>query len=100
MKRATTSGCSVGLAANFAIDIAFYLSCPDDSSAIWQMVAGASRWRTGGSLWLPDMPEKDPRSWPPYLAISLLHLHGITEITRTLQSISRDRNRVLNVISL
>jgi hypothetical protein len=37
---------------------------------------------------------------PRNLAISLLHLRGITEITRTLQSISRDRNRVLNVITL
>lgn len=30
------------------------------------------------------------------LAISLLYLAGITEITRTLQAIGRDRNRILN----
>jgi hypothetical protein len=30
------------------------------------------------------------------LAISLLHLNGVTEITRTLQAIARDRNRILN----
>jgi len=34
------------------------------------------------------------------IGISLLHLAGITEITRTLQSISRDRNRVLRVLPL
>jgi predicted transposase YbfD/YdcC len=34
------------------------------------------------------------------LAISLLHLAGITAIIRTLQSISRDRSRVLNVLPL
>lgn len=34
------------------------------------------------------------------IGISLLHLAGITEITRTLQSISRDRNRVLDVLPL
>ena len=34
------------------------------------------------------------------IAISLLHLAGITQITRTLQAISRDRTRVLNVIPL
>ena len=51
---------------------------------------------------VPDMPETAPRSWPPSgtSRISLLHLAGITEITRTLQAISRDRNRVLNVLPL
>jgi predicted transposase YbfD/YdcC len=34
------------------------------------------------------------------IAISLLHLAGITKITRTLQAISRDRTRVLSVIPL
>jgi predicted transposase YbfD/YdcC len=34
------------------------------------------------------------------LAISLLHLAGVTEITRTLQAIARDRNRVLNYLPL
>ena len=34
------------------------------------------------------------------ISISLLHLAGITQITRTLQAISRDRTRVLNVIPL
>jgi len=34
------------------------------------------------------------------IGISLLHLAGITEITRTLQSISRDRNRVLRLLPL
>lgn len=34
------------------------------------------------------------------IAISLLHLAGIREITRTLQAISRDRTRVLNLIPL
>jgi predicted transposase YbfD/YdcC len=34
------------------------------------------------------------------IAISLLHLAGVKEITRTLQAISRDRTRVLNIIPL
>jgi len=34
------------------------------------------------------------------VAISLLHLAGITKMTRTLQAISRDRTRVLSVIPL
>lgn len=34
------------------------------------------------------------------IAISLLHLAGITEITRTLQAITRDRTRALNVLPL
>ena len=34
------------------------------------------------------------------IAISLLRLADITQITRSLQAISRDRNRVLNVIPL
>ena len=34
------------------------------------------------------------------IAISLLHVAGITEITRTLQAITRDRNRALNVLPL
>ena len=34
------------------------------------------------------------------LAISLLHLAGATEITRTLQAIARSRNRVLDYLSL
>jgi hypothetical protein len=34
------------------------------------------------------------------IAISLLHLAGISEVTRTLQAISRDRTCVLNVIPL
>lgn len=34
------------------------------------------------------------------LAISLLHLAGITEITRTLQAIARDRNRILDYLPL
>ena len=34
------------------------------------------------------------------IAISLLHLAGIREITRTLQAISRDRTRVLDIIPL
>ena len=34
------------------------------------------------------------------IAISLLYLAGITEITRTLQAISRDRNRILDYIPL
>ena len=34
------------------------------------------------------------------IAISLLHVAGITEITRTLQAITRDRNRILNVLPL
>jgi predicted transposase YbfD/YdcC len=34
------------------------------------------------------------------LAISLLYLSGITEITRTLQAIARDRNRVLDYLPL
>ncbi len=34
------------------------------------------------------------------LVISLLHLAGITQITRTLQSICRDRTRALKVLPL
>jgi hypothetical protein len=34
------------------------------------------------------------------LAVSLLYLAGITEITRTLQAISRDRNRALDYLPL
>ena len=34
------------------------------------------------------------------LAVSLLHLSGVTEITRTLQAITRDRNRILNYLPL
>jgi len=34
------------------------------------------------------------------IAISLLHLAGITQITRTLQAISRDPARVLDIIPL
>jgi predicted transposase YbfD/YdcC len=34
------------------------------------------------------------------IAVSLLHLAGITEITRTLQAITRDRNRVLSILPL
>ena len=34
------------------------------------------------------------------LAISLLYLNGVTEITRTLQVIARDRNRILNYLPL
>jgi predicted transposase YbfD/YdcC len=34
------------------------------------------------------------------LAISLLYLSGVTEITRTLQAITRDRNRVLDYLPL
>jgi hypothetical protein len=49
------------------------------------------------------MPGTDPRPWPRYLlnlAISLLYLSGVTEITRTLQAISRDRNRILDYLPL
>jgi len=34
------------------------------------------------------------------LAISLLYLSGVTEITRTLQAVARDRNRVLDYLPL
>jgi hypothetical protein len=34
------------------------------------------------------------------IAISLLHLAGITDITRTLQRITRDRTRALLFLSL
>jgi hypothetical protein len=34
------------------------------------------------------------------LGISLLYLPGVTEITRTLQSIGRDRNRILDYLPL
>jgi hypothetical protein len=34
------------------------------------------------------------------LAISLLYLNGVTEITRTLQAIARDRNRILDYLQL
>jgi hypothetical protein len=32
------------------------------------------------------------------LAVSLLYLSGVTEITRTLQAIARDRNRILDYL--
>jgi hypothetical protein len=34
------------------------------------------------------------------LGISLLYLSGVTEITRTLQAIGRDRNRILDYLPL
>jgi hypothetical protein len=34
------------------------------------------------------------------IAISLLHLAGTTQITRTLQAITRDRTRVLKILPL
>jgi hypothetical protein len=34
------------------------------------------------------------------LAISLLYLNGVKEITRTLQAIARDRNRILDYLPL
>jgi hypothetical protein len=34
------------------------------------------------------------------LAIGLLYLAGVTEITRTLQAIARDRNRLLDYLPL
>ena len=34
------------------------------------------------------------------LAVSLLYLAGVTEITRTLQAIGRDRTRMLNYLPL
>jgi hypothetical protein len=34
------------------------------------------------------------------LAISLLYLAGVAEITRTLQAIGRDRNRILSYLPL
>jgi hypothetical protein len=34
------------------------------------------------------------------LAVSLLYLSGVTEITRTLQAITRDRNRILDYLPL
>jgi hypothetical protein len=34
------------------------------------------------------------------LAISLLHLAGVAQITRTLQAIGRDRNRMLSYLPL
>jgi hypothetical protein len=36
----------------------------------------------------------------PNHAISLLHLAGVIEITRTLQAIARDRNRILDYLPL
>ena len=34
------------------------------------------------------------------LSVSLLYLNGVTEITRTLQAIARDRNRLLDYLLL
>ena len=34
------------------------------------------------------------------LAVSLLYLNGVNEITRTLQAIARDRNRLLDYLPL
>lgn len=34
------------------------------------------------------------------LAVSLVYISGVTEITRTLQAIARDRNRVLGYLPL
>lgn len=34
------------------------------------------------------------------IAISLLHLAGVTEITRTLQAVTRDRTRMLSYLPL
>ena len=34
------------------------------------------------------------------LAVSLLYLNGVKEISRTLQAIARDRNRILDYLPL
>jgi hypothetical protein len=47
----------------------------------------------------PNTPATAPRSWPRCgFAISLLYLSGVTEITRTLQAIARDRTRILGYL--
>jgi hypothetical protein len=49
----------------------------------------------------PATQPTGPRSWPTgNIAISLLRLAGIIKITRTIQAISRDRTRILNLILL
>jgi hypothetical protein len=50
---------------------------------------------------IPDTPGTARRSWPlsRNLAISLLHLTGSSEITRT-QAIGRDRTRMLSYLPL
>jgi hypothetical protein len=49
---------------------------------------------------VPDTPETAPQVMATLrnLAISLLRLSGVTEITRTLQAIARDRNRILDYL--
>jgi hypothetical protein len=50
---------------------------------------------------IPDTPGTARRSWPlRNLAISLLHLAGSSEITRTPQAIGRDRTRMLSYLPL
>ena len=49
----------------------------------------------------PHTEGNGPRSWPlclRNLAISLLYLAGVKEVTRTLQAIARDRNRMLDYL--
>ena len=50
---------------------------------------------------MPDTPER-PQAMATLrnLGISLLYLSGVTEITRTLQAIGRDRNRILDYLPL
>ena len=55
----------------------------------------------GPKMPIPATSATGRRSWPTgNLAISLLHLAGVTEITRTLQAVARDRNRILNYLPL
>jgi hypothetical protein len=70
--------------------------------------SGASNQSTGSVLtaWAEDAntgyADAGPHVMATFrnLAISLLHLSGVTEITRTLQAITRDRNRLLKFLPL
>jgi len=50
--------------------------------------------------WSTGYADNGPQVMATFLAISLLYLAGVTEITRTLQAIGRDRTRMLSYLPL
>jgi hypothetical protein len=85
---------------------------PDRASAAGLAAIARGQWGIESVHWLRDTAYAEDSSTgyagdgPQVmatlrnLAISLLYLAGITEITRTLQAIARDRNRILDYLPL
>lgn len=85
---------------------------PDRASAADLAKLARGQWRIESVHWLRDTAWAEdantgyagngPQAMATLrnLAISLLYLSGVTEITRTLQAITRDRNRVLDYLPL